>query len=96
MKFCGAGRPVPWSSKVQVPLKTRSTGSRSAATTPSSGAGSLDCGALRTRSRQLTDCPGLKGPPPERLSFAGLSCTNGPLSVNVAQLLALTLVGPAV
>src|ERR1700687_3158743 len=95
-KVWGAGRPVPWSSNDQLPEKTRFTGRRSIATSPASGAGSLDCGALRTRSRQLTVCPGLKGPPPERLSFAGLSCTKGPLRVKVEQVVLLTLVRPAV
>ena len=94
-KLCGAGRPVPWSSKVQLE-KTRSTGSRSVAIRLSSGTGSLDCAALRTRRRQETVWPGLNGPPPERLSLAGLSCTNGPLSMKVWQALRVTLVGPAV
>src|SRR6185312_1491794 len=91
----GAGRPVPRSSKVQ-PVKMRSTGSRSVATRFWSGTGSLDCGALRTCRRQETVCPGLKGPPPERLSLAGSSCTNGPLRVKLLQVFFATLVGPAV
>ena len=94
-KVWGAGRPVPWSSKVQE-AKMRSTGSRSVATRSSSGTGSLDRASLRTRRRQEIVWPGLNGPPPERLSLAGLSCTNGPLRVKVLQEFRLTFVGPAV
>ena len=94
-KTWGAGRPVPWSSKVQE-TKVRFTGSRSVATRFSRGTGSLDRASLRTRRRQETDWPGLNGPPPERFSLAGLSCTNGPLTTNERQELWLTFVGPAV
>src|SRR5262249_2288979 len=94
-KVWGAGRPVDWSSKLQE-TKTRSTGSRSVAIRSSIGTGSLARAALRTRRRREAVWPGLNGPPPERLSLAGLSCTNGPLSVKVLQEFLLTLVGPAV
>ena len=66
------------------------------ATMCSSGSGSEDWAAERTRRRQETFWPPLNDPLPERFSLAGLSCANGPERTKLRQALRFTLVGPAV
>ncbi len=93
-KTWGAGRPVPWSSKVQE-TKVRSTGSRSVATRSRAGSGSLDRASLRTRSRQATVWPGLNGPPPERFVLGRVELHERAAEHEVlGRSLRVTLVGP--